>query len=73
MTDGTNLIPDLVKEYDTRIILDEKSFVLPGVERWAMEDVFEPLGVKIQGWTPHQAEMEWTSRLLELVPWERIK
>jgi hypothetical protein len=51
-------IQPLTKEYDTRILLDEKRALLPDDgPRWPIEtDGTEPLGVLISRWTPQEAK-----------------
>ena len=53
----------LTKEYDTRILLDEKTYLLPqsGIA-WDIEKTHSPLGIHIPQLSPHVAEQ----RFLEL-------
>ena len=47
----------LTKEYDTRILLDEKYALLPSDgPAWEFEKTHKPLGIQIQKWSPGLAE-----------------
>jgi hypothetical protein len=59
------VIPDEVKEADTRILLDEKAALLkPSPGAWTV-DGLEPLGIAdyIMGWSPGRAEAEYLAAL----------
>lgn len=48
-------LPDIVKQHDTRILLDERAFLMPATGRdWDLG--CEPLGVTPRCWSPEQAE-----------------
>ena len=50
-------IQPLTKEYDTRILLDEKYALLPSDgPAWEFEKTQKPLGIVIQKWSPGMAE-----------------
>jgi hypothetical protein len=50
-----NYMPEIVKAYDTRILVDEKTQCMaPGLV-WGTDDQ-QPLGVRLEFWTPEQAE-----------------
>ena len=58
--------PPEVKAADNRILLTERNALMrPSGHRWA-QDNLNPLPVTIQGWSPQQAEIEYTLRLTEL-------
>lgn len=59
-------LPGEVKEADTRILLDERNALMPRSERWFVDDEYKPLGVKIEGWLPAEAERRYLARLDEL-------
>ncbi len=60
------VIPDEVKEADTRILLDERAALMSLTQhRWAIEDL-EPLAVTIYAWSPEEAERQYLDRLREL-------
>jgi hypothetical protein len=49
----------VVREYDLRILLDERAVLLEGRPRaWDVERM-APLGVVVEGWAPDRAEYEW--------------
>ena len=50
----------LTKEYDTRILLDEKTYLLPqnGIA-WDIEKTHSPLGIHIPQMSPHLAEQKF--------------
>jgi hypothetical protein len=55
-----------VKDVDRRICLDECAAMLGGpVEPWAPVHA-GPLDIKIHGWIPQRAELEWTQRMVAL-------
>lgn len=62
------LTKPVVKEYDNRILLDERNAVCnPSNNLWGPEFAsLTPLGVAIQAWEPAQAEFEYSKRLYEL-------
>jgi hypothetical protein len=56
--------PDLVREYDTRILLDERAALMARPPApWAMEDL-EPLGVEIRCWSPAVAKAQFLARFM---------
>lgn len=60
-------LPAEVKEADNRILLTERAALMRHAERWAIDDVLEPLPVKVEGWSPADAEANWLDRFDELV------
>lgn len=53
-------MPGLVKEYDNRILLDEKAQNLKDVGLdWNLSSFGEPLGVTLQFWSPAEAEEQF--------------
>ncbi len=60
--------PEAVHEYDARILLDERAALLgQKPQNWAPElEAMRPLGVKISGWQPDQAETLFLNRAREL-------
>lgn len=55
-----------VREADLRILLDERERLLVGRPRpWAVESM-QPLGVRIQCWTPQEATRRWFNLFLQL-------
>jgi hypothetical protein len=54
-------LPEIVKDLDSRIILDERDQFLPNAD-WSEDDLelcevgAEPLGVTLRGWLPEAAE-----------------
>jgi hypothetical protein len=61
-------LPTDVKQADTRILVDERARLMSlGRDLdWGL-DAVEPLGVKIQCWSPAIAEEQWRIRLNELI------
>ena len=58
--------PD-VKEADNRILLTERDALMSKATRpWYQDSRFTPLPVHIEGWTPLQAESNYTYRLMKL-------
>lgn len=56
----------IVKEADSRILLDERAELMRATRfPWAVEDL-QPLGVKVNGWAPDIAEGLYLARLEEL-------
>jgi hypothetical protein len=53
-------------EADNRILLTERTALMPRAERWSQDDEYEPLRVRITGWPPQEAEQAYKRRLLEL-------
>lgn len=59
--------PAEVKIADTRILIDERSALMaPSHRPWTTLDGLEPLGVKVEGWSPRDAECEFLARLEQL-------
>ena len=59
--------PAEVKEYDRRIVLDERAALLREPERpWSALEGKAPLGLTIYGWPPHIAEYEYNARFRQL-------
>lgn len=60
--------PAEVKEADTRILRDERTILMSKPPQpWVIDEQDIPsLGVNPQGWTPHEAKMEYLSRFREL-------
>jgi hypothetical protein len=58
----------LVKEYDNRILLDERDSICnPANELWGPEfATLQPLGVRVDGWAPVVAEENYLETLAEL-------
>ena len=50
--------PQSIKEFDTRILADEKARVMRDSDVWSMENV-KPLGVMIECWGPGRARTEF--------------
>ena len=64
-------MPAEVHDADNRILLTERNALMSATrERWAQDDL-APLPVTIQGWSPQQAEIEYTLRLAELTTEDR--
>jgi uncharacterized protein len=59
-------LPESVLDADDRILIDEKTELMPRAERWTLEDEVSPLGISITGWSPAEAEDQYTGRLLDL-------
>jgi 5'-nucleotidase len=59
-------LPPEVHEADNRILLDERTALMPRAERWNIDDQFSPLGVTIEGWPPALAEQRYLARLRDL-------
>lgn len=58
----SDFIPAGVKEADNRILLDERAaFLSAPPVAWEQEGL-QPLGVRLQGWDPHTAELEFLDR-----------
>lgn len=60
------VLPASVKEADNRILIDERTALMPRAERWGIDDEFQPLHVGIEGWGPATAEQTYLARLAEL-------
>lgn len=59
-------LPAVVKEADTRILLDERAVLLGAPpQSWSLGDA-QPLGVEIKAWSPDVARVEYLSRLRAL-------
>jgi hypothetical protein len=53
-------LPDQVKQLDRAILVDEmQQNMAPSVAAWTSLDGLEPIGVKLQFWTPRQARIEF--------------
>ena len=64
----TLLHSPLVKEYDMRILHDEKRALLSNKGKsWNIEQ-YEPLGVQIQGWKASRARREFMEMVSYLIP-----
>lgn len=50
---------DLIKEFDTRILMDERKVLFDVPLKWGTDN--EPLGVRIFGWHPSMAEREFAT------------
>lgn len=60
--------PSLLKEIDTRILLDERAQAMnPSKNVWGM-DHMEPLGIKIGFWRPSHAQAEFLKRYYDARP-----
>lgn len=59
---------DKTKEYDSRILLDEKDALLIASEhKWPIElDGTQPLGIYIEPWSPARAKMEFLEMFMFL-------
>jgi hypothetical protein len=59
-------LPDVVKEYDRRILRDERVQCMGGgINEWGT-DVLEPLGVEVKFMAPTEAEAAFLDRFREL-------
>lgn len=56
----------LVKEADTRILLDERNELMSRTQHAWGVDSLEPLGVNVMGWGPQTAEINYVARLQQL-------
>lgn len=52
-------VPDIVHELDSRIIVDERRDVMADSPHNWSTDVLQPLGTRIVGWSPEDAERNW--------------
>lgn len=60
-------LPEIVRTADTRILTDEREQVLgPYVAEWKAEWSLEPLGVRIERWSPERAEIEFLHTYISL-------
>jgi hypothetical protein len=59
-------LPVEVVEADSRILLTERTALMPRAERWSQDDEYEPLPVQVTGWLPIDAEEAWLARYVEL-------
>lgn len=59
-------LPAEVDEADNRILLTERTALMPRAERWGVDDEYEPLPVEIECWSPATAERAYLDRLAEL-------
>ena len=60
-----NIYPKELAEYDTRILLDEQQQnMAPPPMPWGMQDM-EPLGVKLEFWSPQVAEIMFLAAFRE--------
>lgn len=61
--------PKIVKEYDNRILVDERAVLMENGIRngnnWMMDDL-EPLGIDIKCWNPEEAEVNFLERFYAL-------
>lgn len=58
-------MPDVVKQADSRILLDERRALLrPSLGDWDVEG--EPFGVEIHAWSPFEARERFLARFAEL-------
>ena len=60
-------LPESVKDADNRILLTERTALMPRAERWSQDDEYSPLPVTIQCWSPSVAERAYAARLSELL------
>lgn len=51
----------MTRQYDQRIILDEKAALMPEHSDWLCDPALKPLDVRIQGWGPGEAKSAWIS------------
>ncbi len=56
-------MPGQVKIADNRILIDERAALMPRAERWGVDDHYNPLMVRIHGWSPSIAEKLFLDRL----------
>jgi len=63
--------PDIVKEADQRILVDEKKALMNSKDVWPCDD-WSPLGVKIEGWPPHRAEYEFKEVYRQTASYEPV-
>jgi len=56
------ILPPEVHEADNRILLTERTALMPRAERWAQDDEVTPLPVIIEGWSPPVAEQRYLDR-----------
>lgn len=60
-------IPQQVKEYDTRIVADEREQIMaPSRLPWTATEGYAPLGVYINGWSPITAGEKYLARFHQL-------
>lgn len=66
--------PAEVIEADSRILLDERAVLMSAPPRpWRQDEAgVEPLRVRIEGWQPARAELEYRTRLWELTSPEAV-
>lgn len=59
--------PNIVKEYDDRILVDEKSQNMArSIQKWNLPENV-PLNVKIECWLPHEAKDQFLKTYINLV------
>lgn len=54
---GSDVIPDVVKQVDNRILADEYPQLMVQSVPWNLP--YEPLGVVVEGWSPQKAKLEF--------------
>ena len=60
-------IPEMVKDADTRVMVDERAAVKPpGCLTWITDDL-PPLGVIVTGWAPAEAKDRFLDRYADLM------
>lgn len=56
-------LPAEVKDADNRILINERTALMPRAERWGVDDEYEALPVQIVGEAPLNAELLYLERL----------
>ncbi len=60
-------LPAWIKELDNRILVDERAQAMnPSNNHWGSIEDLEPLGVKLQFWSPSRAALEYKHLLADL-------
>lgn len=55
--------PDQVTDHDRRIVIDERRSLMSNTRTpWPALEGYDPLGVRVIGWTPHKAKVEFLGR-----------
>lgn len=60
-------VPEIVKELDSRIIVDERCAVMVNSPHNWSTDALEPLGVEVRCWDPQKAEQSWLTMAAALL------
>ncbi len=60
--------PSIIKELDTRILVDERAQVMnPSNNEWGTDGIAR-LGVVVEGWAPYRAKVEFLKAVREFAP-----